>query len=368
MKCDHCGIFNVDEAEYCRGCGKQLNNNLGSTNGNVPTNEKESITPKSPLYGLKTKLDQLSYAIIVLTGSLILCAWLPFIESTDYDQYASIIDILILPELGAILLFSFSVLGVICAVKRKPIFNIALPSVLLWVWSICNTVSEWVLYHNYELAVGGWMYCVVPFIVCCLSIKQRSLLKSINDFTLYYKANGIMEYTSKDFCVCPSCKQSEFIKEAGYCRNCGFEGSYKSVKDLYYIVLACGLGNLIAVLLATNSNWVEIFDISHIGSRTEKVQSLDTTMSLIYWINFVLWVIPGIAARELNKNALLFISVPYVVMNIAMIYHTFSLADIVPYIYKQGCTLFGWVLVIGCIIEIIVIIRKWKNVKPFFCQ
>lgn len=40
MNCRHCGVFNVDGANYCRGCGKQLDDNQNGKERNVPVNKK----------------------------------------------------------------------------------------------------------------------------------------------------------------------------------------------------------------------------------------------------------------------------------------------------------------------------------------
>lgn len=386
MKCDHCGVINVDDADYCRGCGQQLSIDQNSTKNVTTSNDRlKEKNKKSPLSDMKNKVDKLSYGIIALTVSLILVCFLPFVYRNAESDY-SLTLVELLPEtdshpttinkglsgaeVGAILILACSILGIFFASKRKPaLLNSVLLSILFWVWLICDTVSEWTQWHDYTFGVGGWYFCIMPVIICCMSIKQYSLQKNIKELTLYYKANGIMEYTADDFIICPFCKKTEFVKEAGYCRNCDFEGDYKSVKYIHYMILICALENLIAAILTTNSNWIEIFGIVRLGSGTvEEIHSLDEAMSLIYWIILVFWLMPGIAAQESNKNTFLFFSVLYGIMSIAVICHIFLLANLLPYGYSQGCTLSGWVIIIGCISEVIVIIKKWKNAKPFFCK
>lgn len=384
MKCDHCGVINVDDADYCRGCGQQLSIDHNSTK-NVTTSNDKVKEKKSPLSDMKNKVDKLSYGIIALTVSLILVCFQPFVYINAESDY-SLTLVELLPEtdshpttinkglsgeeVGAILILACSILGIFFASKRKPaLLNSVLLSILFWVWLICDTVSEWTQWHDYMFGVGGWYFCIMPVIICCMSIKQYSLQKNIKELTLYYKANGIMEYTADDFIICPFCKKTEFVKEAGYCRNCDFEGDYKSVKHIQYMIAICALETLIACVLTTNSNWIEIFGIVHLGNgATEKICSLDMAMSLIYWIIFVFWFIPWTTARELNKKALFYFFAVYGIMSIAFMCHIFLLSNALPNGYSQGCTLFGWIIIIGCISEIIVIIKKWKSATPFFCK
>lgn len=320
-----------------------------------------------------------------MTASLILAFFQPFVYRNAESDY-SLTLVELLPEtdshpttinkglngaeVGAILILACSILGIFFASKRKPtLLNSVLLGILFWVWLICDTVSEWSQWHDYTFGVGGWYFCIIPVIICCLSIKQYSLQKRIKELTLYYKANGIMEYTADDYIVCPVCNKKEFVKEAGYCRNCGFESNYNSVKYFHYMIIICVLENLIAVILTINSNWIEIFGIVRLGSGTlEEIYSLDAAMSLIYWIIFVFWFMPGIAAQELNKNTFLLFSVVYGIMNIAVICHVFLLVNILPYGYSEGCTLLGWIVIVGCISELIASIKKWKNAKIFFCK
>lgn len=383
MNCKHCGVFNVDGANYCRGCGKQLSNNQKSTNMDLTSNDKGREKNKnSPLTDMKNKLDKLSYGIIVLTVSLVMACLMPFVYDAEKDYSLSLIDLL--PEMdsyssayqegmnsaevGSVLILVFSALGVFLAVRRKPLQNTVLLSILFCVWYIYDTRNDWTGL-DISLAEGGYLYCVVPVVIFCMSIKQYSLQKNIKELTLYYKANGIMEYTVDDFIFCPFCNKKEFVKESGYCRNCDFEGDYKSVKYIHYMIVICALENLIAALLTTNSNWIEIFSIVRLGNETiQKIYSLDVAMCVIYWILLAFWLMPAIAASEQNEKTFLYFLSIYSVLTIAVTYHIFALANILPYEYSEGCKVCGFIIIIGNVIEIISIIKQWKNAKPFFCK
>ena len=378
MKCDYCGVVNLDGADYCRGCGKQLDNNQNGKEGNVPVNEKKNVK-KTPLNELENKCKKWSYCIFILTISLVFACFLPFVyNNADRDYSATIIELL--PEtnsyqpttskslngaeVGALLVLACSFLGVFFALKRKPtLLNSVLLSNLFWVWLICDTVGEWYNCHDYVLGVGGWYYCIMPIIICCMSIKQYNLQKTIKEYTLYYKAKGIMEYTADDFIPCPFCNQNEFVRDVGHCRNCGAEFDCGARDSIFISLLINAVSNIFAAIICSNSYWITMFELD---INTYYTEIIDNRMSICYWIlaaGFLVIAVLPFKQRKVLKFAFPVLSV---IMSSIQALHIWNLSHVVPTRYENSSQIALATFIVMGLMELVMILRNLKKAESYF--
>lgn len=408
MKCDYCGVVHPDGADYCRGCGKQLDNNQNEKEGNVPVNEKKNVK-KTPLNELENKREKWSYCIVVLTVCLIFACFYPFFSvDTEADTVTSaslrwfeeygemdlydvslvqflkmnrllideIYDEIYIPGatfrkaveysgIGALLILILCVIAIICTVKRKRVFPVicVIPLTALFIIDCCRSNKNMPFYH-YVLGYGAYIILFLPAVIFAISIRQYWLDKKIKEYILCCKAKGIMEYTADDFIPCPFCNQNEFVRDAGHCRNCGAEFDCGARNRIFFLLAINVILNIFAAIMCSDSYWITMFDL-HIADYYN-TEMIDNVMAICYWIlaaGFLVIAVLPFKQRKVLKFAFPVLSV---IMSSIQAVHIRNLSEEVPTRYEYSTRIALVVVIIVGLMELVMILRNLKKAESYF--